>query len=178
LHPEVKARLSDIKKIEILTHESAIRIIDKKGPLNNPADRDHCIQYMVAIGLIKGNLIAADYEDDTARDPRVDALRAKMTCIESKQYSRDYLDPKKRSIANQLQIFFKDGTATRKVAVEYPIGHRRRRNEGIPLLEAKFRRNLDRRFPMERREAIVELCLDQKRLEATPVNAFVDMFVI
>ena len=178
LHPEVKGRLSEIKKIEILTHESAIRIIDKKGPLNNPADRDHCIQYMVAIGLIKGNLTAADYEDDTARNPRVDALRAKMTCVESKQYSRDYLDPKKRSIANQLQIFFKDGTKTRKVAVEYPLGHRRRRHEGIPLLEAKFRRNLDRRFPKERREAILDLCRDQKRLEATPVNEFVDMFVI
>ena len=178
LHPEVKGRLSEIKKIEILTHESAIRIIDKKGPLNNPADRDHCIQYMVAIGLIKGNLTAADYEDDTARDPRVDALRAKMTCVESKQYSRDYLDPKKRSIANQLQIFFKDGTQTRKVAVEYPIGHRRRRREGIPLLEEKFRRNLDRRFPKERREAILGLCRDQKRLEATPVNEFVEMFVI
>jgi len=178
LHPEVKGRLSEIKKIEILTHESAIRIIDKKGPLNNPADRDHCIQYMVAIGLIKGNLTAADYEDDTAQDPRVDALRAKMTCVESKQYSRDYLDPKKRSIANQLQIFFKDGTKTRKVAVEYPLGHRRRRHEGIPLLEAKFRRNLDRRFPKERREAILDLCRDQKRLEATPVNEFVDMFVI
>ena len=178
LHPEVKDRLSDIRKIEIVTHESAIRIIDKKGPLHNPADRDHCIQYMVAIGLVKGNLTAADYEDDVARDPRIDALRAKMTCIESKQYSRDYLDPKKRSIANQLQIFFKDGTKTRKVAVEYPIGHRRRRREGIPLLEAKFRRNLDRRFPKERREAIVELCRDQRRLEATPVNEFVDMFVI
>jgi len=178
LHPEVKGRLSEIRKVEILTHESAIRIIDKKGPLNNPADRDHCIQYMVAIGLIKGNLTAADYEDDAARDPRVDALRAKMTCTESRQYSRDYLDPKKRSIANQLQIFFRDGTKTRKVAVEYPLGHRRRRNEGIPLLEAKFARNIDRRFPKERREAIVELCRDQGRLEATPVAEFVDMFVI
>jgi 2-methylcitrate dehydratase len=178
LHPEVKGRLSNIRNIEIVTHESAIRIIDKKGPLNNPADRDHCIQYMVAIGLIKGNLTAADYEDDAARDPRVDALRAKMTCTESKQYSRDYLDPKKRSIANQLQIFFKDGTATRKLAVEYPLGHRRRRHEGIPLLETKFRRNLDRRFPEERREAIFDLCRDQSRLEATPVDKFVDLFVI
>ncbi len=178
LHHEVKDRLSDIKKIEIVTHESAIRIIDKKGPLNNPADRDHCIQYMVAIGLIKGNLTAADYEDDVARDLRIDALRAKMLCVESKQYSRDYLNPKKRSIANQLQIFFKDGTKTRKVAVEYPIGHRRRRHEGIPLLEAKFRRNLDRRFPKEPREAILSLCQDQNRLEATPVHEFIDMFVI
>jgi 2-methylcitrate dehydratase len=178
LHPEVKDRLGEIKKIEILTHESALRIIDKKGPLHNPADRDHCIQYMVAIGLIKGGLSAADYEDAVASDPRIDALRAKMRCIENKRYSRDYLDPKKRSIANQLQIFFRDGTKTRKVAVEYPIGHRRRRHEGIPLLEAKFRGNLGRRFPKERREAILELCRDQKRLEGTPVNEFVDMFVI
>ena len=178
LHPEVKDRLADIKKIEIVTHESAIRIIDKKGPLHNPADRDHCIQYMTAIGLIKGNLTAADYEDDVARDPRVDALRAKMACVESKRYSRDYLDPKKRSIANQLQVFFRDGTATRKVAVEYPVGHRRRRHEGIPLLEAKFRRNLARRFPDERRSSILELCRDQERLEATPVDKFIDLFVI
>jgi 2-methylcitrate dehydratase len=178
LHPEVKDRLSDVKKIEIVTHGSAIRIIDKKGPLHNPADRDHCIQYMAAVGLIKGNLTAADYEDGVARDPRIDALRAKMTCIENKRYSRDYLNPKKRSIANQLQIFFKNGTRTRKVAVEYPIGHRRRRHEGIPLLEAKFRTNLDRRFPKERRDAILEQCRDQKRLEATPVNEFVELFVI
>jgi 2-methylcitrate dehydratase len=178
LHPEVKERLPEIKKIEIVTHESAIRIIDKKGPLSNPADRDHCIQYMTAIGLIKGNLTAADYEDEAARDPRVDALRAKMSCVENKRYSRDYLDPKKRSIANQLQVFFKDGTATRKVAVEYPVGHRRRRQEGIPLLEAKFRTNLARRFPEERRSAILELCRDTARLETAPVDKFVDLFVI
>src|SRR5205809_129046 len=178
MHPEVKDRLDEIKRIEIVTHESAIRIIDKKGPLNNPADRDHCIQYMVAIALIKGNLTAADYEDAVASDPRIDALRAKMVCIENKRYSRDYLDPRKRSIANQLQIFFKDGTKTRKVTVEYPLGHRRRRREGIPLLEEKFRRNLARRFPKEQREAILDLCRDQKRVEATPVNEFVDMFVI
>jgi 2-methylcitrate dehydratase len=178
LHPEVKDRLADIKKIEIVTHESAMRIIDKKGPLHNPADRDHCIQYMAAIGLIKGTLTAADYEDAVARDPRVDALRAKMTCVENKSYSRDYLDPKKRSIANQLQVFLKDGTATRKVAVEYPVGHRRRRHEGIPLLEAKFRRNLDRRFSKERREAIFDLCRNQGRLEASLVNEFVDLFVV
>src|SRR5882672_10022340 len=178
LHPDVKDRLTDIKKIEIVTHESAIRIIDKKGPLHNPADRDHCIQYMVAVGLIKGNLTAADYEDDVALDPRIDALRAKMLCVKSKQYSRDYLDPKKRSIANQLQVFFKNGTATRKVAVEYPVGHRRRRHEGVPLLEAKFRTNLARRFPEERQRAILDLCRDPGRLEATPVDTFVDLFVI
>jgi 2-methylcitrate dehydratase len=178
LHPEVKDRLPDVKKIDIVTHESAIRIIDKKGPLNNPADRDHCIQYMAAIGLMKGDLTAADYEDEVARDPRIDALRAKMRCVENKRYSRDYLDPKKRSIANQLQVFFKDGTATRKVAVEYPVGHRRRRQEGIPLLEAKFRRNLARRFPQERQSAILDLCRDASRLESTPVDKFVDLFVI
>src|SRR6266481_2293831 len=126
LHPEVKNRLADINKIVIETQEPGVRIIDKTGPLANPADRDHCIQYMVAVALLKGNLTAADYEDEAARDPRIDALRAKMVCIENKRYSRDYLDPRKRSIANQLQIFFRDGTTTRKVAVEYPIGHRRR----------------------------------------------------
>jgi 2-methylcitrate dehydratase len=166
-----------VKKIEIVTHESAIRIIDKKGPLHNPADRDHCIQYMVAVGLLKGSLTAADYEDAVARDPRIDALRAKMICVENKRYSKDYLDPKKRSIANQIQIFFRDGGATPKVAVEYPLGHRRRRREGIPALEAKFRANLARRFPEARQKQILDLCQDAKRLEATPVDQFVDLFV-
>src|SRR5690242_2611664 len=178
LHPEVKDRIGEVKKIEIVTHESAIRIIDKKGPLSNPADRDHCIQYMAAIGLLKGNLTAADYEDEVAHDPRVDALRDKMECVENKQWSKDYLDPQKRSIANAIQVFFKDGTATRKVAVEYPVGHRRRRHEGIPLLEDKFRRNLARRFPPERQSAIFDLCRDQQRLESTPVDQFVGLFVI
>ena len=178
LHPDVKDRIREIKKIEIVTHESAIRIIDKKGPLHNPADRDHCIQYMVAIGLLKGKLTAADYEDEAARDPRIDALRATMVCVENKQYSRDYHDPKKRSIANQLEVTFKDGTKTRKVLVEYPVGHRRRRAEGIPLLETKFRTNLARRFPPKQRDAILALCRDAGRLEATPVHEFVDKFVI
>ena len=178
LHPEVKDRIADIRKIEIVTHESAIRIIDKKGPLANPADRDHCIQYMVAIGLLKGSLTAADYEDSVAADPRIDALRAKMVCVENRRYSRDYLDPKKRSIANQLQVIFKDGSRTGKVAVEYPIGHRRRRAEGIPLLEKKFRTNLARRFSAERCNAILDLCQDARRLEATPVKDFVDLFVV
>jgi 2-methylcitrate dehydratase PrpD len=164
--------------VTITTHESAIRIIDKQGPLGNPADRDHCIQYMTAIGLIKGNLTAADYEDDVARDPRVDQLRAKMTCVENKQWSRDYLDPAKRSIANAVQVFFKDGTKTANVAVEYPIGHRRRRKDGVPLLEAKFRTNLARRFADKQRQAILDLCRDQKKLEATPVNEFVDRFAV
>ena len=178
LHPDVKDRLNDIKKIAITTHESAIRIIDKKGPLNNPADRDHCIQYMCAIGLIKGNLTAADYEEDVARDPRVDALRDKMECIEKKEWTKDYLDPKKRSIANAIQVFFKDGSKTANVAVEYPLGHRRRRKDGIPLLEAKFRTNLARRFADKQRAAIYELCEDQKKLEATPVHEFVDRFAL
>lgn len=178
LHPQVKNRLNDIKKIVITTHESAIRIIDKKGPLNNPADRDHCIQYMAAIGLLKGNLTAADYEDEVAHDPRVDALRDRMECVENRQWSRDYLDPQKRSIANAIQVFFKDGSKTTNVTVEYPIGHRRRRKEGVPLLEAKFRSNLARRFPEKQRAAIDALCGDQKKLEATPVHEFVDLFVI
>ncbi|MFI5295529.1 MAG: bifunctional 2-methylcitrate dehydratase/aconitate hydratase [Thermodesulfovibrionales bacterium] len=178
LHPGVKDRLARIEKIEITTHESAIRIIDKKGPLHNPADRDHCIQYMVAIGLIFGELTAAHYEDSVAADPRIDTLRDKMTCIENPQYSRDYLDPSKRSIANAIQIFFKDGTSTEKVEVEYPIGHHRRRKEGIPLLVDKFRTNLGRRFPVKQQKAILAVCLDQARLEAVPVNEFVDMFVI
>ena len=177
VHPRVKDRLDDIKKIVITTHESAIRIIDKKGPLSNPADRDHCIQYMAAIGLIKGNLTAADYEDAVALDPRIDRLRSKITCVENRQWSRDYLDPGKRSIANALQVFFNDGSTTDRVAVEYPLGHRRRRREGVPLLEAKFRTNLARRFPPKQQQAIISLCGDPRRLEATPVNEFVDLFV-
>ena len=178
LHPQVKDRLNDIRKVVITTHESAIRIIDKKGPLNNPADRDHCIQYMAAIGLIKGNLTAADYEDEVAADPQVDALRDKMECVEHKPWSKDYLDPQKRSIANAIQVFFKDGSKTANVVVEYPVGHRRRRKEGIPLLEAKFRTNLARRFPEKQRAAIEALCRDPKKLESTPVHEFVDMMVI
>ena len=178
LHPQVKDRLDDIKKIVITTHESAIRIIDKKGPLNNPADRDHCIQYMAAIGLLKGNLTAADYEDDVAHDPRVDQLRDKMECVEHKPWTRDYLDPKKRSIANAIQVFFKDGSKTANIEVEYPVGHRRRRKEGVPLLEAKFRTNLARRFPEKQRAAIHALCQNQQKLENTPVHEFVDLFVI
>jgi len=184
LHQKVGGKLqtleqiAQIDKIVITTHESAIRIIDKSGPLNNPADRDHCIQYMAAIGLLKGNLTAADYEDDVAADPRVDALRDKMVCVEKAEYTRDYLDPEKRSIANAIQIFFKDGSASDNIAVEYPIGHRRRRAEGIPELVKKFKVNLARRFPARQQAAILDLCLDQKKLEATPVNEFVDLMVI
>jgi 2-methylcitrate dehydratase len=177
LHPQVRDRLDRVKKVVITTHESALRIIDKKGPLYNPADRDHCIQYMTAIGLIKGNLTAADYEDAVAHDPRVDRLRAKMDCVEHRPWSRDYLDPAKRSIANAVQVFFDDGSKTDKAIVEYPIGHRRRRKEGVPLLEAKFRTNLARRFAPKQQQAILDLTRSQERLEATPVNEFVDRFV-
>jgi 2-methylcitrate dehydratase len=178
LHAQVKDRIADIKKVTIRTHESAIRIIDKKGPLNNPADRDHCIQYMVAVPLIFGRLTAADYEDAVAADPRIDALRAKMVCVEDKGFSRDYHDPEKRSIANAITVEFKDGKKTGEVVVEYPIGHRRRRKEGVPLLVEKFKTNLARRFPDKQRRAILALCEDAKWLEATPVNEFVDLFVI
>ena len=178
LHDEVRNRLDEIAEITITTHESAIRIISKTGPLHNPADRDHCLQYMAAIGLIYGTLTADHYEDEIAADPRIDALRDKMTVVENLQYSKDYLDPDKRSIANALQIRFKDGSVSEKVEVEYPIGHRRRRTEGIPLLEEKFVNNLATRFPTKQAEMIMELCLDQARLEATPVNDFIGQFII
>ncbi len=178
LHPLVKDRIEDIRRITIRTHESAVRIIDKKGPLYNAADRDHCIQYMVAVPLIFGRLTAADYEDEVAADPRIDALRDKMECIEDKQFSKDYLDPEKRSIANGITIEFQDGSKTNEVAVEYPIGHRRRRAEGEPLLLAKFERNLARRFPPRQQTAIHDLCADQDKLETTPVHEFMDLFVI
>ncbi|BAN35312.1 2-methylcitrate dehydratase [Sulfuricella denitrificans skB26] len=184
LHAQVGDRLNtqekiaQIGKIVITTHESAIRIIDKKGPLHNPADRDHCIQYMAAIGLLNGNLTAADFEDAAAADPRIDALRDKMECVENPQYTQDYLDPEKRSIANALQIFFKDGSHSENIAVEYPIGHRRRRAEGIPELVKKFRVNLARRFPAKQSHAILGLCMDAKRLETTTVNEFMDMLAI
>jgi 2-methylcitrate dehydratase len=178
LHPQVKGRLDDIDKIVITTHQSAIRIIDKRGPLHNPADRDHCLQYMTAIGLLKGSLSATDYEDDVAADPRIDQLREKMEVIEDKQYSLDYLDPDKRSIANAVQVFFRDGTQTERVEVAYPIGHRRRRAEGIPLLIEKFKTNLARRFPEKQRQVILEVSLDPTRLAAMPVNEYVDLYVI
>jgi 2-methylcitrate dehydratase len=177
LHPLLKNRIDDIKQIKIRTHEAAIRIIDKKGPLNNPADRDHCIQYMVAVPLIFGRLTAGDYEDSVAKDPRIDKLRAKIVCVEDKKFSRDYHDPKKRSIANALTVTFKDGTKLKEVVCEYPIGHKRRRKEGMPVLVEKFKVNLARRFPEKQQKAILELCMDAERLQATAVNDFVDLFV-
>jgi 2-methylcitrate dehydratase len=176
LHNQVKDRIEQIEKVVITTHESAIRIIDKSGPLHNPADRDHCIQYMTAIGLIFGDLTADHYEDAVANDPRIDALRTKMACVEEPQYSKDYLDPKKRSIANAVQVFFKDGSKTAQVAVEYPVGHRRRRAEGMPLLMKKFETNLASRFAPDQCQNILRLCSDAEKLDATPVNRFTEMF--
>jgi len=170
--------IADIKKITIRTHEAAIRIIDKKGPLNNPADRDHCIQYMVAIPLIFGRLTAADYEDAIAADPRIDPLRDKMECVEDVQFTKDYYDPDKRSIANELIVELNDGTVLEKVKVEYPIGHKRRREEGIPELIKKFKINLARIFPEKRQRAISEISLDYQRLPGIAVNEFMDMLVI
>jgi 2-methylcitrate dehydratase len=169
---------ADIGKITIRTHEACIRIIDKKGPLNNPADRDHCIQYMVAVPILFGRLTAGDYEDAIARDPRIDKLRDRIVCVEDRKFTRDYHDPEKRSIANALTVEFSDGRKLREIVVEYPIGHKRRRKEGMPVLVEKFKTNLARRFPARQQKAILELCLDAKRLAATPVNDFVDMMVI
>jgi 2-methylcitrate dehydratase PrpD len=178
LHPIVKDRLDQVQRIVIRTHESAIRIIDKQGPLHNPADRDHCIRYMVAVALIFGRLTAADYEDAVAGDPRIDALRQTITCVEDKQFSNDYLDQEKRSIANGIQVFFKDGSPTEEIVVEYPIGHRRRRAEGIPVLVEKFKTNLARRFPAKQQGVILSASLDQSRLDAMPVDRYVDLYVI
>jgi len=168
----------DIRKITIRTHEACIRIIDKKGPLDNPADRDHCIQYMVAVPILFGRLTAPDYEDDVAKDPRIDKLRDKIVCVEDKQFTKDYHDPEKRSIPNALTVEFTDGKKMKEIVVEYPIGHRRRRKDGMPLLVEKFKTNLARRFPEKQRAAILDLAMDPKRLEATAVHEFVDMMVI
>ena len=166
----------EIENITILTHEACLRIIDKKGPLHSPADRDHCIQYMVAIPLLFGHLTAQDYEDEVAADPRIDALRVKMLCVERPSYSADYHDPSKRSIANALHIQFKDGTVFEE-AVEYPIGHRRRRSDGIPLLQQKFETNLGRRFSVEQQKAILRASSDLTALEEMSVHNYVDLFV-
>ena len=177
LHEQVKDKFDEIEKILITTHESAIRIISKEGILNNPADRDHCLQYMTAIGLLKGDLVAEDYEDDVASDPRVDQLREKMFIEEDNRYSQEYLEADKRSIANSIQIFFTDGSSTEKIEVEYPIGHRRRREQGIPLLVEKFERNLATQFSDQRCQEILSLCADQESLEITSVPEFMNLFI-
>lgn len=181
IHHQLKAAgktAEDIRKITIRTHEAAIRIIDKKGPLNNPADRDHCIQYMVAVPLLFGRLTAADYENDVAADPRIDVLRDKMICVEDPQFTLDYHAPEKRSIANGLTVELNDGTILDEVVVEYPIGHKRRREEGMPVLLNKFRTNLARRFPEKQQHTILETALDYDRLVQTPVDTFMDMWAI
>ncbi|EKT64771.1 bifunctional 2-methylcitrate dehydratase/aconitate hydratase [Providencia burhodogranariea] len=181
LHEQLKSlgkSADDIESVSIRTHEACIRIIDKQGPLNNPADRDHCIQYMVAVPLIFGRLTASDYEDNIANDPRIDALRAKMICHEDVSFTQDYHDPEKRSIANGLTIKLKDGQVLDEILIEYPVGHKRRRKEGIPLLLKKFRTNLARQFPRTQQLRILSASLDKPLLEAMPVNEFVDLFVI
>lgn len=181
LHKQLKANgktAEDIKKVTIRTHEACIRIIDKKGPLNNPADRDHCIQYMVAVPLLFGRLTAADYEDQIANDPRIDALRDKIICVEDPTFTADYHDPDKRSIANALTVEFNDGSKLDEMVCEYPIGHKRRRTDGIPLLEAKFRTNLARMFPSKQQQRILDVSLHQQTLESMAVHEYMDLYVI
>jgi 2-methylcitrate dehydratase len=178
LHPLVKDRLSDIKRIDVRCHNSSMVILDKVGPLHNPADRDHCMQYMIAVGMIFGKLTAEDYEDHVAADPRIDALRAKMQLSESEVFEREYHDAAKRSNANSIRVYFKDGTRTPLSQVDYPLGHRRRRKEGIPLLIDKFEKNVARVFAEKQRRAITDVCLDRKRLAAMPVNEFFDLMSI
>ncbi len=177
LHALVADNLSQIDKIVLTTQEPAIRIIDKTGPLYNPADRDHCLQYMVAIGLLFGRLTADDFEDERAADPRIDALRSLMVVEEDPQFTLDYYDENKRAISNSIQVYFKDGTHTDKVVVEYPLGHRRRRSEGIPLLLEKFKANLLTAYTALKSEEIYQLCVDKKAIEAMPVNYFMELLV-
>jgi len=178
LHPSVRDRLDEIAEVVITTQESAKRIIDKTGPLHNPADRDHCIQYMVAVGLIHGEITANSYSDQVAADPRIDALREKISVVEEPRYSADYLDPEKRSIANAVEVRFRDGSTTGKVEVEFPIGHRRRRREAMPLLYEKFRSNASVRFPPDRVEELIALFKNPKALDEMPVHEFMNMMVI
>jgi 2-methylcitrate dehydratase len=178
LHPIVQKRYDEIARIELVTHESAIRIISKKGALHNPADRDHCLQYMVAIGLLFGTLKAEHYEHDVAADKRIDSLREKMHVTENEQFSRDYHDPEKRSIANSIKIVFRDGSESELITVEYPIGHKRRREEGIPVLMAKFRNNLTTRFSVEQVEKIIQALSDTNSLAQMKVRDFMSLWVV
>lgn len=177
LHPLAKQRFDEIERVELITHDSAIRIISKRGKLHNPADRDHCLQYMVTIGLLHGDLRAEHYEDEFASDPRVDALRAKMQVTENLEFSKDYHDPQKRSIANSIKLIFTDGSESESITVEYPIGHQRRREEGIPVLHDKFIRNLQTRFDAKQIENILEAMNDTNRLSAMPVVDFMGLWV-
>jgi 2-methylcitrate dehydratase len=177
LHPRVADRIGEIDRIEIETQEAAIRIIDKTGPLANPADRDHCLQYMVAVGLLFGRLTGDDYEDDVGSDARIDALRRTMVVRENPTFSRDYLDPDRRSIGNSVQVHFADGSSTERVTVEFPVGHRRRRDEGLPLLWEKFEHNLSTRFTDERTRRLRQVCEDGTGLGHMAVDEFVDLWV-
>ncbi len=170
LNAQIGDRLNEIERIELTTHEAAIRIISKTGPLHNPADRDHCLQYMVAVALMNGDLVAEDYEDDAATNPMIQNLRDKMVVAEDKRYSADYHDPEKRSIANAMQVFFKDGSSSEKIEIEYPVGHKRRRAEGIPLLQAKFEKNIRGHYSESQADDIIGLCVDQSAFEALSVN--------
>jgi 2-methylcitrate dehydratase len=175
LHPFVRDRLDGVARVEIATQESAIRIISKVGPLRNPADRDHCLQYIAAVGLLRGELTADDYEDAAAADPRLDWLRERMVVTEDPRYSADYLDPDKRSIANAIQVIFEDGSRSERLEVEYPLGHRRRRAEALPLLLEKLERNLRSHLPADQSREVLDVALDHERLCATPVTTFMRM---
>ncbi len=177
LHPEVKARVDDVERIVIETQEPGVRIIDKSGPLDNPADRDHCIQYMTAVPLIFGRLTTADYEDDVAADPRIEYLRSKMTVSENPTFTKAYYDPDKRYIPNAVQVFFKDGTCTDRLQIDFPIGHRKRRAEGIPLLIGKFESSLRPRLTGRQWEILSVICSDQKLLEQMPADDFMALLV-
>jgi len=177
LHPAVGPRLAAVERVRIETQEAAVRIIAKRGPLRNPADRDHCIQYMVAIGLLHGTLTADHYEDTAASDPRIDGIRDEMEVVEVPRYSADYLDPDKRSVANAVQVFFRDGTATERVEVEYPIGHRRRRAEAVPLLWQKLEANVAARLAPHRVSAILGRCRDPVELQTLAVTELIELFL-
>jgi len=177
LHEEVKDRIDDIEKILIETQEAGVRIIDKTGPLDNPADRDHCIQYMVAVPLIFGRLTAADYEDDVANDPRIDTLRDKMEVRENKQFTKDYFDPELRYIGNAVQVFFNDGSSTERVEVHFPIGHRERRAEGIPVLKKKFVDSVSPKLRDNQWSELDAVCADRNLLAAMPVDDFMALLV-
>ena len=177
LHPEVKDRIDEIEKVVIETQEAGVRIIDKTGPLDNPADRDHCIQYMVAVPLIFGRLTAADYEDNVASDPRIDELREKMEVRENEQYTKDYFDPELRYIGNAVQVFFKDGSSTDRIAVDFPIGHRERREEGIPVLKKKFVDSVSPKLAANQWDELNALCVDREKLAGTAVDDFMALLV-
>jgi len=177
LHAEVKDRIDDIERVVIETQEAGVRIIDKTGTLDNSADRDHCIQYMVAVPMIFGRLTAADYEDSVASDPRIDELRDKMTVRENEQYTKDYFDPELRYIGNAVQVFFKDGSSTDRVEVHFPIGHRERREEGIPVLKKKFVDSVSPKLAARQWAELNVLCADREKLAATPVDDFMALLV-